>query len=384
MSRSSILLIEACDFERFPVGGQLTTVRQLLGYFGNRFALVGVTTDDTPAGRWVKRVIDGVEFDFFGIARVDPARRKPLLPRRLTAWLSLLRQRKRIQALGVRAALVVAPEVMLAVSRWGLRIGYLFCGVENPLSNPRYPVGRLLAGAFEARLHRALSEHAELILAAADPEAIQRMRGRSGGKLANHKIVFFPSMYDSRVFRVAAAARRPDEPLLVSCGRLNLAKGWDLVLEAFVHVRAEIPGARLCFVGDGEDRRRLEARIEQFGIGGAVSITGFLPQVEVARILNYASALLLGSHNEGWPTAVVEAEACGLPVVMTRVSGASALVISGNNGYVVGGRDPQVFASRVIESLRLECPNQRSLGIAAQYSVERQMQRLKEHWPLLE
>jgi len=367
--KPAVMLIEACDFQRYPVGGHLTTARQFLTLYGNRLALVGVSTDDSPVGQWTRRTIDGVEYDFFSIGRMDPAQKKPLIPRRLDAYLRLRHHRKRILSLGVGAAWVLAPEVMLAIGKWGLRVAYKFCGVENPLTMPRYAIGKWLAGPFERQLFAALAEHSELITAAADAAAIEGLRQRSRGVLAHRQIVPTPTLVDERIFHLERDRDQQPGPLLVSCGRLNLVKGWDLVFDAFLQVRNARPSARLMFVGDGEDRPKLEAAIRSAGVGDAVQITGFLSPREVARILNSADLFLLGSHREGWPTALVEAEACGLPAVSTDVSGASSLIEEGRNGYLVRGRDPAAFADRIIDALRLEVPNATSLVIGSRYTL---------------
>jgi glycosyltransferase involved in cell wall biosynthesis len=378
--KSKVMVIEACDFDGFPIGGQLTTIKQLIAIFGNRLALVGISTDDSPVGRWTKKFLGGVEFDYFSFGKVDPSIRKPRVPRRLEAYLRLKVYKKQILSLGLGAAFVIAPEVMLAIQGWRLRVAYTFPGVENPLTMPRYAVGRWLAGPFEAGLFSALANHSELIMAAADQKAIQAMKDRSRGVLADKSVISSPTLVDTKIFN----RNRPKEtiagPVLVSCGRLNLVKGWDLVFEAFLRVRSEIPSTRLYFVGDGEDRGKLETRIREAGVSNSVFITGFLEPLGVARMLNSAHLFLLGSHREGWPTALVEAQACGLPAVVTNVSGASSLIEEGRNGFIVQTRDAAEFAKKIIAALDLECPNPTSLEIGGRHSLEGWKASLCEMW----
>jgi glycosyltransferase involved in cell wall biosynthesis len=378
--KPKLMVIDACDFDGFPVGGQLTTIKQLMSLFGNRMALVGVSTDDAPVGRWTKKSLGGEEYDFFSVARVDPATAKPLVPRRLAAYVRFKRYKKSILSLGVNAAFVIAPEVMLAVKSWGLRIAYCFPGVENPLTMPRYAIGRWFAGPFERAFFSALANHTEVIMAAADPKAIQAMKDRSRGVLSHKKIVSSPTLVDGKVFNLNRAEIPGAAPVLVSCGRINKVKGWDLVFDAYLVLRNEFPAARLTFVGDGEDRRKLEARIAEANLRESVTVTGFLPPAEVARILNSAHLFLLGSHREGWPTALVEAEACGLPAVVTDVSGASSLVKEGRNGFIVQNRDAAGYARRIVDALKLPCPNPTSLEIGRRHSLDGWKSQLSELW----
>jgi len=380
LMKSRVMVIDACDFRGFPVGGQLTTIKQLIAVFGNRLALVGISTDDGPIGQWSKKTIGGVEFDFFSFKRVDPTVPKPRIPRRLDAYLRLKQHKKKILALGLDAAYVIAPEVMLAIKGWGLRIAYTFAGVENPLTMPRYAFGKWLAVPFERALFAALAEHSELILAAADQNAIQAMKGRSRGVLSDKRVIFSPTLVDTKLFYLNRNENCRAGPILVSCGRLNRVKGWDLVFDAYLKVKNEVPTACLYFVGDGEDRAKLEERIAEAGVGKSVFITGFIEPQAVARILNSAHVFLLGSHREGWPTALVEAEACGLPAVVTNVSGASSLVEEGRNGFIARDRDAAEFAKKIVAALQLEFPNPTSLRIGARHTLESWRATLSEFW----
>lgn len=367
--KPKVMIIEGCDFQSFPVGGQLTHSKHWVQAFGERLALVGVSTDDTPVGVWTKREFDGVLLDFFSIGRSDPALAKPLLPRRLTVLLRLWRHKKGILSLGVGSAFIMAPEVLFAIAGWGLRICYKFSGVQNPLSMPRYRVGLLLAAPFEKRLFATLARHAELIIAASDRQAIAEVASRSRGVLNADSIVQFPTRVDTAIFRASGGAGGESPLRFVSCGRLNLVKGWDLVLDAFRLVKDRVPDAQLCFVGDGEDRHQLTARIAAAGLQDSVTITGFLPAPAVAELLNRSRVFLMGSHREGWPNALLEALACGLPAVSTRVSGTDDLIEEGRNGYLIGTRDPGEYAARMIDALRLEYPNPVSLAISERYAL---------------
>ena len=378
--KPKVLVIEGCDFEAFPIGGTLTTLKQLVSLFGDRLALVGVSTRTAAVGKWVKRNFGGVELDFFNLKCVDPTIRKPRVPRRLDILLQLKRYKRAILSLGLDAAFAISPEVMLGIRGWGLRVAYLSPGVENPLIMPRYKYGRWIAGPFERTFFSALARHTELIMAAADDKAIERWRARSRGLLADKRIICAPTLVDTTIFNVRRPGTRDASPVLVACGRLNLVKGWDLIFEAFLLVKQEIPSARLRYVGDGEDRAKLEQRVRASRLTDSILITGFVPPHEVAGTLNRSDLFLLGSHWEGWPTALVEAEACGLPAVATDVSGVSSLIQEGKNGYIVRDRDPRTFASAIHEALAIGTPNATSLQIAQRHSLESWKAMLAENW----
>ncbi len=391
-STPDCLLLEGCDFDRFPAGGQLAVARQLVAAYGPRLALVGIATDDTPVGRWVERDLDGVRIHFFATGRREIGARRPRIPARLSRYLGLRRHREAILSLGTRAAFTQAPEDLLAVAGWGLdRLCYLFPGVENPLDAARYAWARPFAGLHDRLLFRALSA-ADAVLASADEEAIAGLVARSGGRLSRSRIQELPSHYDERVFfPVPPALARDriggeaDGPLLVSVGRLNFVKGWDLVLAGFALLLAERPGARLRFVGDGEDRARLQASARALGVGAAVSITGFLPPAEVSLHVNAADLVVVGSRREGWSVAMLEALGCGKPLVTTAVSGARALVHSGRNGFVVPGRDPAELARALGSALCLDPASvaRESLEVARRYALPELPVRIGAAWSVL-
>lgn len=384
------LLIEGCDFERHPAGGQLATARHMMAAFGPRLALVGTATDDdAPLGRWVERVIDGRVWPFFAADRRRPAASRPLVPARLSRFLELRRHRDAILSLGVKAAFVQAPEDLLAIDGWGLRVCYCFPGVENPLRQARYPWARALAPAHDGLLFQALVR-VDTILASADEAAIGGLVARSGGRLSRERVIALPTRYDSSVFfpqpREEARARlglTGDGPLVLAVGRLNRVKGWDLVADAFARLVRRLPGARLHFVGDGEDRAAVEARLAALGIEARATVTGFLPPPAVALHLAAADVVHVGSHREGWSVAMLEALACGKPLVTTDVSGARALVREGENGFVLAGRDPEAHALALARALELPRAAELSTAIARRYDLSSLAHDVGAAWPVL-
>lgn len=380
------LLIEACDFENFPNGGQLSFAKQVIQAFGERFALVGVSTDDGPVGRWRERRILGRSFLFFSLGKAEPSVQRPFIPRRLSSYLRLRRYKAQILSLGLDCAFIQAPEVMIAVHDWNLtHVCYRFAGTESPLVMSRYWWGKALAKRFEKNLFLALRDNVDIVLASADNKAIDHLLQRGKGVLNLQKVVQFPTRVDTRVFRVDRAQLMSDPhvsvgPTFVTCGRISKVKGWDLIIDAFSQVRKKLPGSKLCFIGDGEDTGLLKSRAAREGILDVTTVTGFKSSKQVARYLNSANVFLLGSHGEGWPNALLEALACGLPIVSTDVSSVREVVVPGLNGYIVTRRDPLDYADKMLAALHLPCPNMHSLNIASHYSTDNLEHDLASLW----
>ncbi len=144
---------------------------------------------------------------------------------------------------------------------------------------------------------------------------------------------------------------RDARPTLVHLGRLMRYKSAGVALHALVHVRRTLPDAQLRVVGDGPDRRRLERLAQRLGLGGAVHFHGHVPHAEKVRLLWTSHVLLNPSPKEGWGFTVVEANACGVPVVASRSPGLVDSVLDGETGFLVPPGDAGAFAAAVLRLL---------------------------------
>ena len=386
----TVLFIEACDFETFPAGGQLSMARSLIKVFGDSLALVGMSRGDDPVGQWLRKEINGTSYWFFPVCRRNVSAKKPIVPARLTFYLGLQRYRSSILSLGSRYALIGAPEGLLAVSRWGLEsLCFIFPGVENPLKISRYPLARSLWPVFDRLIFSAL-DRVSVILASADEEAIGRFILRSGGRITRDRIVQLPTCVDLSEFRPASihAARASlgipsNSTVFVTSGRIAEFKGWDLLLDAFRVFQRKCPESLLIFIGDGEDRPQVEVASLARNLGSSVRITGFQGPRAVSRYLNAADVYLCASLVEGWSVSMLEALACGKPIVSTPVSGTNQMIVAKKNGFVVHTRNPADFAMAIESALGLEDPETESRAIADHYSLTKLGERLGHLWPPL-
>lgn len=125
----------------------------------------------------------------------------------------------------------------------------------------------------------------------------------------------------------------PADVLAVGAGRLVPHKGYHLLLEAVARVRARHPELKCVIVGDGAERANLEALSQRLALGSAACLAGFQP--DVVPYLQAADFFVLPSSREGLPLSALEAMACGVPCVLTRVSGNPEIVEDGENGLLV-------------------------------------------------
>ncbi len=117
-------------------------------------------------------------------------------------------------------------------------------------------------------------------------------------------------------------------------GRLKKYKSVEHLLQAFRDLDKEFEGLKLDIIGDGDDRERLENVAKSLGIDGKVTFHGFIPENDKAPLLQKMRFVVNTSSKEGWGLTVVEANACGIPVIAADVPGLRDSVIDGKTGLL--------------------------------------------------
>jgi glycosyltransferase involved in cell wall biosynthesis len=135
-------------------------------------------------------------------------------------------------------------------------------------------------------------------------------------------------------------------------GRLHPVKGAQYLLGAMSIVHRELPEAKLILVGDGEEREHLETLTDNLGIRECVEFAGRVPHERVQDYMNQAEVFVLSSLSEGFPVTILEAMACGLPVVATRVGGVPDIIEDGTNGYLVDAMNQEQIAEALLKLLQ--------------------------------
>jgi len=136
-------------------------------------------------------------------------------------------------------------------------------------------------------------------------------------------------------------------PLLLSVGYLVERKGHHIAIEAMPGVLAVHPQAHLVIIGEGAERERLVALCQRLGVQNSVTFTGALPNAELYKWYSAADVLVLASSREGWANVLLEAMACGTPVVATHIWGTPEVVAEAVAGRLVARRDGASFAVEI-------------------------------------
>ncbi|HET6398380.1 MAG TPA: glycosyltransferase family 4 protein [Candidatus Thermoplasmatota archaeon] len=162
-----------------------------------------------------------------------------------------------------------------------------------------------------------------------------------------------PPGVDATRFRPEGPA--PEKPSILFVGPLAMSyrwKGLDTLWEAFRLVRKEVPEATLTLVGDGD--RRLELERRALGTAGSVRLRGRLQDDELAQAYREHTVTVLPSTTdaESFGMVLAEANACGRPVVASRVGGMPDFVKDGENGLLARGGDPHDLAEKLVRILK--------------------------------
>lgn len=140
-----------------------------------------------------------------------------------------------------------------------------------------------------------------------------------------------------------------EPPVILGAGRLAAAKDFQTLIRAFALVRKDRP-ARLMILGEGERRPELEALARQLGVEFDVALPGFV--ANPYKYMRKASVFVLSSRWEGLPSVLVEAMACGTPIVSTDcMSGPREILEDGRHGRLTPVGDSVSLAAAMISQL---------------------------------
>jgi glycosyltransferase involved in cell wall biosynthesis len=167
-------------------------------------------------------------------------------------------------------------------------------------------------------------------------------------------------------------------PSITAMGRLSHEKGFDLLIRAFAKVRGPHPDWTLTIFGEGVERKALEALRDSLGLGACVQLPGVVDKPH--DVLRQSDLFVFPSRFEGFPNALCEAMACGLPVIAADCrSGPREIIKHGINGLLVAPGD-HVQLAETIKQLIEDPPLRSRLGANAatlpeQFSLSSIMQQ---------
>lgn len=335
----------------------------------DRQAFEPVVLSLCPSGRIGKEIAaQGIRVESFGMAA------KPKPHQMLAAiWRlrTFLRQEQiaLVQSLLYRANVIAAAAIKIAGRRIPLVTG----------QRSLIPAGR----GRDALLQRWTRDWADKVVAVSEAVAEELAATEN---IAAGKVVVIQNGIELARFRVTEAERQSrrnaarsawgvtENDLVVGAvGRLHGPKGLEYLVQAFALAKSEEPRLKLVIAGDGPERESLEKRAKDRGI--EVLFLGYQP--DPIPLYPGFDLYALPSLAEGSPNALLEAMACGLPAVASRVGGVPEAAIDGESGLLVEPRNAPALAKALL-GLAQDPHRRATLGRAARQRVEAEFDLAKK------
>lgn len=165
---------------------------------------------------------------------------------------------------------------------------------------------------------------------------------------------------------------------MVSIGRLDKNKNHQFLIDVVLDLKNRKIPVHLTIVGEGDERISLQEKIVQLNLSDQLSLVGLQEKVEM--YLWNADMYVHSAITEGFGLTLIEAMACGLPVVCTDGKGNRELIQEGENGFMVGERNPKLVADKIElllknDNLRLEM-GEKARKFAQGFGMEKYVESL--------
>jgi glycosyltransferase involved in cell wall biosynthesis len=193
--------------------------------------------------------------------------------------------------------------------------------------------------------------------------------------VARGRIVLMPNGLEPRAFtrdperrqRTRASLGVDDEFLWLAVGRIEGAKDYPNMIDAFTQVQQTDATTRLVIAGTGDQAPDVQAAIDAAGLGSKVTLLGL--RSDVPALMEAADGFVMSSAWEGLPMVLLEAGMSALPAVVTDVGGSRDAVIDGTSGFIVPARDVGALAAAMTRLMSRSPDERRSMGEAARTHV---------------
>lgn len=171
---------------------------------------------------------------------------------------------------------------------------------------------------------------------------------------------------------------------IIAVGRLVPEKDFSLLISAMAIVNRQDPNIHLDIIGDGVEKDRLQKQIKNLDLEKAVSLTGWLPQEQIAKYYYNSSLFALTSREEAFGLVLAEAMSYGVPcIALSRASGACAQITK-ETGILIKNPDPFVIADKILQSLTdQEYLKSLQLAINKEIDTKYSKKTIKEKWEKL-
>jgi glycosyltransferase involved in cell wall biosynthesis len=334
-----VCVVATSDFSGFPVGGTLTFLSNIVAFLDLPMVLVGVHSARTLDSE-LPRLPRSMEW--IDLGAIDPA--SPVPQRIQAAALGVRRLRSALQE---RADLVYVHSPELGPPALWAAGAPLIYHLHGANFSTTYSPHRLLRSGLGGLSFRMLNDW--VVDHSCEVFGVNTLCERyAAGR--GKKFVLAPTCVDTSMFAPGVRRRDRRDGIVVGfVGRLDRVKNVSFGLRTLKEVARREPRTSMLVVGGGPELESLKALSTELGVADRVEFLGTVAHSALPALLTEMDLLLLSSHFEGLPTVVLEALACGVPVLSPRLAGLEEAF--GDRGGVVfyDDWDPQIAAEKVVQ-----------------------------------
>jgi glycogen synthase len=176
----------------------------------------------------------------------------------------------------------------------------------------------------------------------------------TGFELDAEHVVHIPNGIDPALWRpvgASVALEREREPLVVSWGRVQYEKGFQVLARAMHALRGRVPEVHSVIAGRGSYLPELQTQVDVEGVSDLITLTGFVPDAELRRLLHRAGCVVIPSLYEPFGIVALEALAAGAPLIVARTGGLAELVVGTHAGVTFEPGNPDDLADAIEQVL---------------------------------
>ena len=192
-----------------------------------------------------------------------------------------------------------------------------------------------------------------------------------------NKISIIPNPVNVNIFRPISQSKSRsllnlplNKKIILTVGTLTEVKGYTYLIDTAYVISKTRQDIILVIVGSGPLKNFLLSKIKKLELNNKVLMVGEKPHKEIPLWLNASDLFVLSSVDEGLPSVVLEAIACGKPVVATQVGGIPDVVSSSDIGILVKPRDKEALAQAILEALNRKWESEKICEYAQKYSLK--------------
>lgn len=343
----SLILYDTSNFIDFPIGGQLTSIRNFLRYIAeehqdkcNEILLVGVTTNKLEVGKIKEINISNKKFKFLSVLYRDTNLSKIQTSMRIEYLKALFRFRKLIPSGKNVLHYLHTPEAFIQV-----KLCHPFSKIAifshgsffNMMAGFRfYKNNKLIEKSFNIFLHWMLKK-ADLIFVLDKDSKEQYLKYNKNVISVDNSIVLPQGIKEKKEYH------NPIKLLYV--GRLSKIKRVDTIIKAVFFIKEKV---ELTILGDGEEKNYLQRIIKENKLENYVHLIGAVSPIEVKTYMQENDILIMNSILEGKPMTILEAMSYGMPIITTNVGGISDLVANSKNAIFTNGTIEEILDAVIV------------------------------------